>query len=365
MISALRLFSPAPQARPRVPPQARTREAAKTKLLLLAKYSGLFALARQLTKDKARILAYHGIWLGDGKFGNFLYMSAATFSRRMALLAQWQYPIVPLSALTNPDGDHPPCATAITIDDGWHGTWSVMLPVLEQYNYPATVYLTTYYCLNQNPVIDVALQYCFHVVENRNIGTVHLPQYQFGPFYLKTEAARQDAFMAALDTAKGLSSDWERQGFLQLLCRELGIDHEKLLVKRWFHLMNPDEVRDAAARGISFECHTHHHRTTHRGESSLAQEIIINSEHIQQLTGKVPQHFCYPSGHYSQNMWPTLEKNRLISATTTDIGLVDGSSARYALPRILDGQDVSELEFEAEMSGFMELVRRLRTLYNR
>jgi len=360
-----RTFRATPQVRPSVLRQIRTPKTLKNWLLLLAKYSGLFTLARQLTKGKSRILAYHGIWLGDGKFGNFLYMNATTFSRRMALLAEWQYPIVPLSALIDPGGDHLPCATAITIDDGWHGTWSAMLPVLEQHNYPATVYLTTYYCLNQNPVIDVALQYCFHVAASRNIGTVHLPQYQFGPFYIKSEVVPQDAFMAALDTAKGLSSDRERQEFLKTLCRELGINYEKMLVERWFHLMSPDEVRDAAARGVSFECHTHHHRTTHRGESSLEQEIIINSEHIQQLTGKVPQHFCYPSGHYTQNMWPILENNRLISATTTDIGLVDGSNDRYALPRILDGQDVSELEFEAEMSGFMELVRRLRTLYDR
>jgi hypothetical protein len=49
-----------------------------------------------------------------------------------------------------------------------------------------------------------------------------------------------------------------------------------------------------------------------------------------------------------------------VSATTTDIGLVAADSPPYALPRILDGQDITDLEFEAELCGFMQLLRRLR-----
>jgi|GEM_PF-2824765 len=47
------------------------------------------------------------------------------------------------------------------------------------------------------------------------------------------------------------------------------------------------------------------------------------------------------------------------SAATTQSGLVEKDSHRYALPRVLDGEAVSELEFEAELSGLNEMLRRL------
>lgn len=332
-------------------------------VLMFAKYTGLFALARYLTRYKTRVLAYHGIWLGDGHFGNYLYMSADKFAERMDLLKKWRYPVIPFSGL--PDGTSQElCATAITIDDGWYSTWSAMLPALEKYNYPATVYLTTYYCLNQAPVIDVALSYCFSLLDTKAGKTLHLDAYDFGPVRIDTEQAKNQALNEAHQICGDLSDDKARQQFLAAFCNEIGVDHAELMKSRWFHLMNADEVSDASRRGIVFESHTHHHRISYKGEDCLAEQLGINSECITQLTGRKPEHFCYPSGRYTKDVWPTLERCQMASATTTDIGLVDKNTPRYAMPRILDGQNVSELEFEAEMSGFMEIIRMLRSAFS-
>lgn len=328
-------------------------------ILLFGKYSGLFALARILTRRKTRVLAYHGIWLGAGHFGNFLYMSADKFAARMALLEKWGYPIVAFTG--RPEGESQyRCPTAITIDDGWYSTWSEMLPVLEKHGYPATVYLTTYYCLNQAPVIDVALTYCFSVIDRDKGLTLHLPGYDFGPVFIDSNETREEVLAAVRDISAALDDDPARQRFLKAVCDETGVDHAEIMAGRWFHLMTPEEVKDAAHRGITFEPHTHHHRITYQGKDTLAEEIAINSECLQELTGRKGHHFCYPSGRFTSALWPVLEKCGIASATTTDIGLVDEKTPRYAMPRILDGQDISELEFEAEMSGFMELLRVVR-----
>lgn len=337
----------------------RPKTSLKRCLLMLAKYSGLFALARIVTAENTRVLAYHGIWLGEGHFGNFLYMSADKFAARMDLLKKWGYPVVPFAGPTSKNSQHR-CPTVITIDDGWHSTWLAMLPAIEKHSYPATIYLTTYYCLRQAPVIDVALSYCFSTIDTSKGLTVYLPAYGFEPGRIETEAAKKEALLTAQSICASLDDDPARQQFLKAVCDATGIDHSKLMSGRWFHLMNPAEVKDAATRGITFEAHTHHHRISHQGKDSLAEEIAINSECILELTSRKPEHFCYPSGRYTSSLWPVLEKCHMSSATTTDIGLVDEQTPRYAMPRILDGQDVSELEFEAEMSGFMELSRLVR-----
>ncbi len=330
-------------------------------VLLVAKYSGLFALARLLTSRKTRVLAYHGIWLGEGHFGNYLFMSAEKFAERMALLEKWGYPVVRFSGKPDATRRHEHrCPTAITIDDGWYSTWLGMLPVLEKHGYPATVYLTTYYCLNQAPVISVALGYCFSQIDAGKIETLHLPAYDFGPVRVDSDSARKSAVTSLRDIFTSLENETARQHFLKAACEATGVNHGELMDGRWFHLMSPEEVKDAVSRGITFEAHTHRHRITYEGKDSLAEEIAINSDCISKLTGRVPEHFCYPSGRYTKDLWPIIENCRIASATTTDIGLVDESTPRYALPRILDGQNVSELEFEAEMSGFLELSRSAR-----
>jgi peptidoglycan/xylan/chitin deacetylase (PgdA/CDA1 family) len=328
-------------------------------ILLFAKYTGLFALSRQLTRGKTRVLAYHGIWLGDGHFGNYLFMSAEKFAARMSLLEKWDYPVVPFTGKPQ-ENSKLSCPTAITIDDGWYSTWLAMLPALERHNYPATVYLTTYYCFNQAPVISVALSYCFSAIDTNKVQTLHLPEYGFGPVPVHSSKAQNDALTAVRDIVASLEHDAARQDFLKALCDATGVDHKALIAGRWFHLMNPDEVINAASRGISFEAHTHHHRITHQGKDSLADEIATNSAYIHKLTGRAPVHFCYPSGRFTADLWPVLKKCQVASATTTDIGLVGDTTPIYAMPRILDGQDVSDLEFEAEMCGFLELLRVAR-----
>lgn len=333
----------------------------KEYILMAAKYTGMFALSRRLTSGKARVLAYHGIWLGDGHHGNFLYMQRETFARRMDLLRQWGYPIVSLQAVTGDIGKLPKNATAITIDDGWYGTYKYMLPVLEAHNFPATVYLTTYYCLNNKPLVNVALQYCFQNIDVEHYPQVDLPSWQFGPISLVTETDRAEGLHLALDKTDSLPSNEEKQQFLVDLTGAMGIDIARINAERWFHLMNPDEVADAARRGISFELHTHRHRIEDKdGTSCLTSEINLNREHIHAMTGQNPNHFCYPSGVYQPTIWPELRDCNVLSATTTQAGLVDKNSEILALPRILDGQYISELKFEAEMCGFLELLRRLR-----
>lgn len=337
----------------------------KSLVLSLAKYSGLFALAKKLTARQCRILAYHGIWLGEGSFGNFLFMDKTTFARRMTLLADWGYPVVALGDVVanRSTGTLPDRATAITIDDGWYGSYSAMLPVLEFRGYPATVYLTTYYCQHQVPVIDVALQYVFHALDGDYSPTLSLPDFSFGPLSVATLEHRQAALVAAQEVVAALASDQQRQAFLQGLCVAANIDHVKLTAQRWFHLMDPLEVADAAARGISFQLHTHRHRISYQSHDCLQEELAANGDCLERFTGRRGEHFCYPSGRYSQALWPTLKKCALASATTTAIGLVDGNTSRYAMPRILDGQAISELEFEAEMSGFMAMARTVQRFF--
>ena len=137
------------------------------------------------------------------------------------------------------------------------------------------------------------------------------------------------------------------------------ISYSSLFENKLFHLASADQLQDMAHRGIDIQLHTHRHRISLKGVDCTEQELVDNKDELSKVAQESLVHFCYPSGIYDKTVWPTLEKLNIVSATTTETGLVDNQSHRYALPRILDGEEISDIEFEAELSGFGELKRKL------
>ncbi len=74
-------------------------------------------------------------------------MTGGTFARRMRFLAEHRYPVIGLSEALDrlAAGTLPRCATVITFDDGWYGTYRLQYPVLREHDFPATLYVATYY----------------------------------------------------------------------------------------------------------------------------------------------------------------------------------------------------------------------------
>jgi hypothetical protein len=92
----------------------------------------------------------------------------------------------------------------------------------------------------------------------------------------------------------------------------------------------------------------------------VESEVAENRRFLQRVVSYPLEHFCYPSGVYGLHQAEWLAELGVKSATTIDPGLNYSHTSRFALRRLVDGGPVSEIEFAAEMTGFMELVRLLR-----
>ena len=79
---------------------------------------------------------------------------------------------------------------------------------------------------------------------------------------------------------------------------------------------------------------------------------------LEPIAGKPLTHFCYPSGDWLPAHLEVLRGCGIESATTCDPGLVYRATERLAMPRIMDTPNMSAIEFEAEMYGFADLLRR-------
>jgi peptidoglycan/xylan/chitin deacetylase (PgdA/CDA1 family) len=314
-----------------------------------------------LTADRLRILCYHGVALDDeSEFQPMLFMRAATFADRLDRLLRTGHPVLPLGEALDRlrQGTLPRAAVVITIDDGWYGTLREMAPALAHHALPATLYLATYYVEKQTQVFNVAAAYALWQARSRTLDLAAVDPGLGGRCDLSDPASRSLALDALRKWADGLESASERQALLERLYGVLGLDVERVRRQRMFTFMSPAEAATLPAQGVDLQLHTHRHRFPGRDPAALADEIESNRASLGRVAAGPFRHLCYPSGEYDREAFPQLAALGIASATTTLPGMNDSETSPLELRRFLDSETCSAIRFEAEVSGFLELVRR-------
>jgi hypothetical protein len=262
------------------------------------------------------------------------------------------YTVLPLEeALTKLYSDTlTPKSVAITFDDGLYNFYAQAFPLLRKYNFPATLYLTTYYCYNNLPVFPLICSYMLwkargkEVPANPSLGFTH-------PHDLTTTSGRNLAWKEIHSYAERSSLNAQQKNDLAKgLAEHLNLDFDSLVSKRLFHLMTPEEIKEISKEGVDIQLHTHRHRSP-LDRQLYQQEIIDNRNRIAEITGKKARHFCYPSGFYRTQFLPWLSEQGVSSATSCDSDLANGKTNPLLLPRFLDSSNISPIEFESWLTG--------------
>lgn len=329
-------------------------------VLLLLKWLGFFNLAKKVTARRPRILCYHGISVDDEHlFSPGVFMRSDTFASRMRILAKWGYQPVSLDELyrQHHTGQYEKNTLVITIDDGWAAIAQGMLPALKKHNFAATLYLCTYFVQNQRPVFNLAVWYLFwkyqepFILADNSCLQPHTSQHQLTVEELLTLAAE-------------LGSTYE-QSILQELADYFGEDLAQWQQSGKLMFLSPEKVTALAQQDLAIELHTHRHKFFRLKATNMVSELNENAKIIQKLTGGIAKHFCYPSGNHRPEQLTVLASQYVKTATTTKHGLVDAKSNLLTLPRLVDSDNIHELEFEAELCGLMTLLRAALTPFKR
>lgn len=326
----------------------------KRGVLKAGKASGAFFVAREMWAQKLLILCYHGISLADEHEWNAgLYMDPATFRRRMEMLRS--YRVLPLGeALELMDrGRLPARSVVITFDDGSYDFYAQAMPILRDFGYPVTLYLSTYYCQRQAPVFDTACSYMLWKSIGKSLDTAgFLPE--GGEVRIEDMTSQRRLYYSLWRHFQRVRPDPdEKDEILRELARRLGFDLDSILNRRILFYMNPEEVAAVAREGVDIELHTHRHRTP-RDRRLFLREIEDNVRAIQELTGRSerPRHFCYPSGDFAPEFYGWLREAGVESAVTCELALASRTANRMELPRLVDMPTIQELELEGWLTGF-------------
>ena len=330
---------------------------------------GLFKLASSshFRNSRLLLLGYHGVSLEDEhRWDPSLFLSPDMFRRRMEALKRSACTVVSLEeglGLTAV-GKLPDRAVVLTFDDGTYDFYKIAWPILREFGYPATLYLTTYYVELPYPVPREIWPY---MLWRTDISSVNAREILGKDviFNLKDESGREEALRKVVSFADSEKMDGHHRNALsKKLAQLLGIDFDALCRSRICQLLRPEEVHELARNGVSVQMHMHHHKSPATHEAFI-DNLRANREFITEMTGSEPNHFCYPSGHYNQESVRWLRDYGVKSATTCDLGLCSAKTDYLLIPRLIDTSNISDTGFESWLVGVGALLSQVGAFVSR
>jgi peptidoglycan/xylan/chitin deacetylase (PgdA/CDA1 family) len=336
------------------------RRTIKLGMLRALRHAGAHDMAKNSGWRSRRllILGYHGISLEDEHEWNpALFMSPAAFRSRLEAIAREGFTVLPLEDAVRRlyAGELPPRALVMTFDDGFHNFQQAALPLLAEFGFPSTLYLTTFYCRYNEPLFLLSCSYLLWKRRHRPAALDKLLDVPRG-LVLEHEAAR-GVVLAAI-RRKADDERWmveDQTQFIRDLSAALELDYDQWAAKRLLHLLNPAEVRAVAEQGVTMGLHMHYHYSPPQEEDYIA-DLQRNRREVLALAGHVAPHFCYPSGNWRPEFRRWLSAEGIKTGMTCDAGLASDESDPMVLPRVLDHQNMSLTEFQSWLAGTMMLL---------
>lgn len=329
-------------------------------LLWVFKSLGLFALSRWLTRHCFTVVGWHGVsFVDEHERLPAYFISAETLQGRLAHLSR-HFRIVPLAELVRQHAAGRIAArqVALTFDDGMYNFSARAMPVLRTFAAPATVYVVSGTMQHRNTTCVLLIQDIVHRTKCTALsqGTCGMEK----SYSLEGLAARQACFKALTQTFAKLPNDPDiRKQFVSELSENLDVDVRSEMAGDAWRYMIASEIRELSDEGISMQLHTHRHLNVVHNPNTVFEEASTCRKLLEQVTGKLAEDYCYPSGYWEQAAWAPLRKAGVRSAVTCETGLNTTGTPVFALRRHIDTQYMSAIEFEFALSGLQWILYSL------
>ncbi|MGO9085995.1 MAG: polysaccharide deacetylase family protein [Candidatus Sulfotelmatobacter sp.] len=314
--------------------------------LRVLKGCGMFALARSMSADMARILMYHNF---SGATGTDSDEVSATAARTQLAYLRRHFHVIHLSRLVEQLSSGAPLqkhTAALTVDDGRRNFYELLFPLLREFQMPATFFVVSSFIRREDWVwTDKVLWLAEQPFRSEDLAPNRIDH-----FFQKLNCLRpeiRNERMSAVAEAMRVSIPNEPP--------------PKYAPCSW------SELREMADSGL---VEIGSHTVTHPILASLTDEecwseLITSRAQIEQGLGRKVESFCFPNGKpsdYRPSQLSQIREAGYTSAVLSRFGLAGKESSVYELPRIGISGKMDLLSFAKYVDGAEYYQGRLRSL---
>jgi peptidoglycan/xylan/chitin deacetylase (PgdA/CDA1 family) len=272
-----------------------------------------FYIRRRPLINEAIILLYHDV-------------TAKLFEQHVKYLTE-NYDVLSLDALVNLISNAqtiPENSIVITFDDGYKSVYSDVFPVLEEYDIPATIYLTSDIVGSMEEFWYTKITNLKKLVNKQYDKDINIPTEK----YLKT-----------------IPND-EKDEIIDSLTKKYDYSPSERCALSW------NEAKQMQKSSlVTYGAHTKTHPCLIHVSCAEAREEIIGSKvKIESELRTEVKHFSYPNGDFNESHIEMLREAKFSSAVTSIPGVNTNRTNPYKLKRI-DVEGVPVYILAAKISG--------------
>lgn len=311
-------------------------------------YSGILNIIIYLLKKfkkrhAAVILFYHGFkkrkdWFLSPK------MNIESFEKQMHYIRNW-YNIITIDELIDhikngKDFNGP--SIVITIDDGYRDNYDLAFKILDKYNLPAVIFLTTGLIGSPNAPWIESIAYALQYTEKKS---VILPDL-FGnsSIDISTKKKKRDLWEILFEKLHYLEHEQKNVLVADILNR-IGVNQSDCRA-----MLSWDEIRIMSKKRVSFGAHTVTHPNLNKMQIQNAMNEIEESKKcIENKLNRTVSTFAIPNGKtedFNETLSKFCIKIGFEGILTTDFGYVTSKSDPYNLPRVSFPAPISQFAVE-------------------
>lgn len=256
--------------------------------------SGLVRAGRQFWANSLTILNYHRIVdINEPNFNTFkpnVSANPEAFLKQMEYISKW-FRVISLRELVDWLSGGKPLphyAALITFDDGYLDNYTNAFPVLQNFNFPAVIFLTTGHIETNRPFYWDLVAYCFLRTEKDHV------VFPNGREQSWDDSDREQIIKSWIETIKVLPEK-EKQDWVLRLQNQLDVSVPSSYFQNL--MVNWNQVIEMHRDGIEFGGHTVTHPILTRIPMHLAKKEIEQSKfEIEEKLGQKIYGFAYPNG---------------------------------------------------------------------
>ena len=232
---------------------------------------------------------------------------------------------------------YPPNSFSITFDDGFENNASVALPLLEKYNVPALIYITTGWTEVNGMSWTDRLEYCLEHCEDKYF---KLPWHE-APLSASTKS---DKIILMNDIRYHVKrhANLDIETFIEDFYQQADIDLMKFSNDPLDLKLTWQQLKELHFHPlITIGGHTHSHRVmSFLSDEDLKHEINLSLELLQKNSSISTHHYSYPEGlehTYNQKVIEALTNEGIKCSPSAIDGINNLNDSLFDLKRILVG----------------------------
>ncbi len=319
------------------------------------------AAIQQVCRNRLTVINYHRVIdsenLNTNSDHSLVSASTIQFAEQMEFIGRY-FNVIGIEQLLNwlsGDTELPEYPLLITFDDGYLDNYQFALPILQQHNFPAILFIASDCIDSTRPFYWDLMAYCFNHTQKNQLIIPLLNSYQWHTEEQRNLQKRQlQIDLKKLPETEKLNIVEQLPDMLDVAVPE---DAFSSLYLDW------DQVRALNNADVAIGGHTKSHPILSRVSLGQARSEVVDSKtRIEEELGEPLRAFAYPNGQ--QN-----DFNKDLEALLQDVGfevafsLIPGPTSfnevwenPYAIRRLYMNQKDSLARFSAKLLGLSRLL---------